>query len=189
MGSMFKGIKESKPMGARRDAQAKPGTYWVRLDSMRRQESAKPPRGREFISLEATVVKVIDDQNGLAHSVGHEFVELLMNYGPAATVFLSKINGILTGILNTAPDEEDCDSAISNEQPLKSLVVEMSAVSRPFKNKEGQVQVAVNRNWIRSLSKSEVEEGLDPATIKRFFPAGVVENPFAPDNQPSEQTA
>ena len=188
MASIFKGLKETKPSGQKRDVTARPGRYLIRVDSMRQQESAKPPKGREFVAFEGTVVKVIDDAQGQSHQVGHEFVELCMNFGPSAQMFLAKIAGILKGVLNQDPDDDDGSTAVGADQPLKGLCVEMSAVLTPYADRVTKEQkVACNRRFHRSLSKSEATAELDEATIKRFWPSGgLIENPFAPDEAAAE---
>jgi len=184
---LFSGLKGTKPIGGQRDVQAKPGRYLVRVDGFKRNKSAKPPF-KEFVAFEFTVVKVLDENQGLAHTLGHEGVELCLNYGTGEQVFLPKVAAILKGCLNADPEDEDADAASGTDEPLKGLVVEMSASNKPYTDKKTkEAKVACNRSWHRSLPKSEVLAELDAAAMKRFFPNGVVENPYAPDEETSGQ--
>ena len=186
---IFSGLKDTKAAGGQRDPVARPGRYLCRVDSFKLQNSQKPPK-KPLVVAEFTIVHVLDENTGLAHPVGHESVELILSYGPGEAMFLPKVQGFLKGVLNQDADDDDAESASSSDEPLKGIIVEMSAATKPYKcKKTGETKMACNRVWHRSLSKSEAETTLTAEEKTRFFRNGLVENPFAPDEQTAEQNA
>lgn len=166
---LFTGIKDAK-VGFGRGYE-KNGMYLQRID---RVKQGKTRRGREFLAIEKTVIKVIDDFEGTGHREGEEITHMLMT---DSDYFLANFKEFIATCFDADPqaaevDESDCEAAVSEQQPLAGIVLEM--FNKDIQTKDGKPFTKVG--YKRRVPQAEIVEVIDPENLAKFFPNGLVDD-------------
>jgi hypothetical protein len=157
---LFAGIKNAP---RRLDSNyEKPGTYWERIDACKDGKSRK---GDDFVVLEKTVIRVIDDAEGEGHRLGENISHMLMKKYDS---FLSNVKTIIANIMDIPGDEVTealCEEVFCPESIIGGFVVECS--NRNIVTKKGTDFTAIT--YKREVPPQEVLETLSEEDVERFF--------------------
>jgi len=133
----FKGFKDQKP--SRRDSYIQPGSYVLRIDSVRLKENRS--EDHNFV-IETTVLHVTDYQEGIAktkkgdkpfksNAVGSQATHLLPLHGNGKESSLADIKAFSLTLIPDAEaddiDEEVMLGIVSDDQPLAGMMVRVRA--------------------------------------------------------------
>lgn len=102
----------------------RPGRYQAEIMGVKLTQKFT---GEKFLAIELRVVNVLDDNGGQGHRVGEDITHMLGVMKPG---FLSNFKQFLASTLGVNPEDvtkEGADKAVSEEQPLAGIVVELEA--------------------------------------------------------------
>lgn len=171
--ALFKGIEEAVPGGTRENM--RPGTYWLRVDLTKTGQNSK--KGNvPYAVVDFTVIKVLEDNNGMANRVGSEVGTYVDQSG---FYFLKETRGFLGAIWGCgfeAINEAHASWAYGPEQPLTNLVVECRAYDHTTK----AGKVITKQSWtIGAVTAAMLLQHLTPEEQARFFPEGYLQQQAA----------
>ena len=165
--NLFKNFKTAKPM---LDSDyIKPGHYWTVIDRVKYGQNRASV---DFIAIEMTVLRVLDNAGGLSSCVHGATTRLISKaqidyFDREYRTFLSKVMEVPFEDIT----EEDATMVLGDDQPLSGLVVEVKGVSVKTKKEKDFTRCM----FVRTVPASEVLGTLDPEIVKRYFPNGRLE--------------
>jgi hypothetical protein len=188
--SIFKGLKEAK--ASVQGNYERPGRYLERIDRMKIGTNFKK---EDFLAVEKTIVRVINDDVGRGHGVGEQVTHMMMVKHPS---FLGNVKAMLAGILAMKPEEIDDDAAIQacdDKQPLAGALIEVHSVNIKtgisVKNPNGNDFTKVT--YLKEIKPAEALQLLTPEEKTKFFPGEYLEKiaagqPATPPVAPERMT-
>jgi hypothetical protein len=167
--SIFSGLASAKARVSANYVRA--GHYLCKYNRIKVDKSRKQ---KEFVVFEMTVLKVMDNGNGLGHRVGEDVSHMLTATGNEC--FLGNIKTIIANICGMKPEEvteEDAHFITADDQPLcKGTVVEIRARTIRTKPKPGYPDGTdfTEVSHCREVPAEELLVALDPKVQADFFP-------------------
>jgi hypothetical protein len=163
LASMFSGISNAR---ASIDSNyLRSGTYWMRCDRCKVDRNRK---GIVFCAVEMTTVRVIDNAQGLGHSLGEQvswYIDMNSDY------FLSEVRTFVANIAGadvSQVTEAESQHVFGDQQPFAGLCIEVSA--RQVNTKRNTTFTKVS--FRRSVPPVEVVASLPPDIVQRVWPGG-----------------
>ncbi len=167
------------------------GHYFMRVDCVK--EGVTTVDETDFVAVEMTCVKVLDDDAGQGHKVGDSvnWLRKAIKIKKAGlTYFYKDLMNLFSALLNEdrqafedgevtlAECQELCEDEDTPGGPLNGFVIEVNARNRPGGEDEDgkQKMYLANNPFKRRLLIDEVEEELDEKAISRFFPDDLLDS-------------
>ena len=160
---MFDGVKDAKV--AMDSTYIRPVHGILRID---RVKVGKSRKGREFVAVEMTVVKVFDpftEDGQPPHRPGEAVTDMKMSDND---YFLGEMKAFLANTCDVQPEDvtpEDCELVTSDENPLGGVFVEVLARNRT--TKEGKDFTKIS--YKRPVSPEELVDLVTEEEITKVF--------------------
>jgi len=164
--NIFSGIKNAKALV--KAEYIRPGHYWMRINACKIGQTRK---GITFAAVEMTITRVLDNQNGVGHSLGEDvtfYVDRSSDY------FLPEIKTFVANVMGLRKDDVEERHAMmvfGPDQPLTGTTVEVQA--RFTTTQKGGT--FTNRNFKREVPASEILQALTPQEQERFYPGNILQ--------------
>lgn len=180
---IFKGLKDAK--AAQGGNYERIGHYLERIDKVKTDTSRK---GAEFLAIEKTVVRVIDNAQGKGHTLGESVTHMFTMKKEYAETTLGNIKAMIAAILALPPDQvtDEVGEMISSErQPLAGMLIEVNNQTITTKKMTLFTQV----RYLHSFAPDKALKLLTPEEIARFYPDNFLDKQLAAMNAaPVSQT-